>query len=61
MGIKDAEKFIHEWGIWERGRLDGIAQAMEMVEILLVHEGCTVEQRDVLLNLYDSLVQAKTR
>lgn len=61
MGIKDAEKFVQEWGIWERGRLDGIAQAIEMVEMLLVHEGRTAQQREVLLKLYDSLVQAKIR
>lgn len=61
MGINDAEKFVQQRGIWERGRLDGLSQAMEMVEMLLVQEGRDAPQREVLLKLYESLVQAKAR
>ena len=61
MDISLAEKFVYGWDMWERGRSDGITQAMEMVEGLLCGDGITGQQRQVLLALYDSLLQAKTR
>jgi hypothetical protein len=61
MDINDAEKFVYAWGMWERGRSDGIAQAVEIVEKLVCREGMTAQQRDVLCSLYDSLLKANIR
>lgn len=61
MDINDAAKFVYAWGTWERGRSDGIAQAIEMVEKLLCREGMTTQQTEVLRSLYDSLLKVKIR
>ena len=61
MDINDAGKFGYAWGIWERGRSDGIAQAIEMVDRLLCREEMTTQQRQVLRSLYDSLLKTKIR
>jgi hypothetical protein len=59
MDINDAEKFDYAWGMWARGRSDGMAQAVEMIEKFLCREGMTAQQRDVLGSLYDSLLKVK--
>jgi hypothetical protein len=59
MDINDAEKFVYAWGMWERGRSDGIALAIQMVEKLLCGEGTTEGQREILVGLYNSLREAK--
>ncbi len=60
--IRDADKFVYAWGMWERGRSDGITLATEMVEKFLCDDVRSAQQREVLLALYDSLlVEAKTR
>jgi hypothetical protein len=61
LGYLDAERFVFAWGFYERGRLGGLGQAIEMVEKLLCRGGVTAEQREVLLGLYDSLLETKTR
>lgn len=45
MDINDAEKFVYAWGMWERGRSDGIALAIQMVERRLCGEGMVEGQR----------------
>lgn len=60
MDIGEAEEYVHEWGIWEQGRSDGIALAIRMVAKLLCREGTTEGQREVLVGPYDSLREAKT-
>jgi hypothetical protein len=59
MDLNDAEKMIYAWGMWERGRSDGIALAIEKVERLLCQEEMNGQQRKVLLGLYDSFLDAK--
>ncbi len=61
MDINDAEKLIYAWGMWERGRSDGIALAIEMVERLLGGEGTTAGQREILVRFYDSLWETKNQ
>jgi hypothetical protein len=61
MDICDAETFVFGWGFYERGRSGGLGEAIEMVEKLLCRGGVTAEQREVLLELYDSLLETKTR
>jgi hypothetical protein len=61
MDINDAEKFVYAWGMWERGRSDGTAKAIEMVEEFLCRDGVTAQQREALVWLYDSLIKAKIR
>ena len=61
MEINDAEKFVRAWGIWERGRAHGVAEAIETVDKFLCGGGLVEEQREVLLRLYDSLVEINTR
>jgi hypothetical protein len=48
LDICDAERFVFAWGFYERGRLGGLGQAIEMVEKLLCRGGVTAEQREVL-------------
>jgi hypothetical protein len=60
MDIHNDEKYVHAWGMWERGRSDGFALAMQMVEKLLYRGGITEGQREILFGLYDSLREAKT-
>jgi hypothetical protein len=55
-----AEKFVHACEMWERGRSDGIALAIQIVEQLLCHKETTEGQRKILVGLYDSLLEAKT-
>lgn len=47
--------------MWERGRSDGIALALQMVERLLCDEGreITEGQEEILLALYDLVFGAK--
>jgi hypothetical protein len=59
--INDAEKFIRAWGTWERGRSHGVAEAVEMVDRFLCGSGLAEEQREILLRLYDSLLEINTR
>lgn len=59
MEFNDAEKMIYAWGMWERGRSDGIALAIEKVERLLCQEEMSGQQRKILLGLYDSFLDAK--
>ena len=62
VGISDAEKFIRAWGIWERGRSHGVAEAIELVDKFLCGGGGLAgEQREILLRLYDSLLEINTR
>ena len=61
LDICDAERFGFAWGFYERRCLGGLGQAIEMVEKLLCRGGVTAEQREVLLGLYDSLLETKTR
>jgi hypothetical protein len=62
VGINDGEKFIRAWGIWERGRSHGIAEAIELVDKFLCGGGgLAEEQREILLRLYDSLLEINTR
>jgi hypothetical protein len=60
MDIGEAEEYVHEWGISEQGRSDGITLAIWMAAKLLCREGTTEGQREVLVGLYDSLPEAKT-
>jgi hypothetical protein len=39
LDICDAERFVFAWGFYERGRLGGLGQAIEMVEKLLCRGG----------------------
>ena len=59
MDINDAEKFVNVWGMWERGRSNAMAESIEMVEKFLCRDGQTAQQREALLALYDSLIEAK--
>jgi len=59
MDLNEAEKMIYAWGMWERGRSDGIALAIEKVENLLCQRDVSGQQRTVLLGLYDSFLEAK--
>jgi hypothetical protein len=59
MNIDDAESFVYAWGLWERGRAEGIEHAIEMVENRLCREGTNAQQREVLIDLYDSLRETK--
>ena len=61
MDINDAEKFVYALGMWERGRSDAMAKTIEMVEKCLCRDGVTTQQREALLALYDSLIEAKNR
>ena len=61
MDINDAEKFVYAWGVWERERSDVMAKSIEMVEKFLCGDGVTARQREALLALYDSLIEAKNR
>jgi len=61
MDINDAEKFVYAWGMSERGRSDAMAKTIEMVEKFLCRDGVTAQQREALLALYDSLIEAKNR
>ena len=61
MDINDAEKFVYAWGMWERGRSDAMAKSIEMVEKFLCRDGVTAQQREALLALYDSFIEAKNR
>jgi hypothetical protein len=61
MDINDAEKFVYAWGMWEGGRSDAMAKTIEMVEKFLCRDGVTAQQREALLALYDSLIEAKNR
>jgi hypothetical protein len=47
--------------MWERGRSDAMAKTIEMVEKFLCRDGVTAQQREALLALYDSLIEAKNR
>lgn len=58
MDKNDAEKFVRAWGIYEQGRSDGFAQAMETFEELLCRSEISAQQRQVLI---DSLLSAKRR
>jgi hypothetical protein len=58
MDKNHAEKFIRAWGVYEQGRSDGFAQAVEMVEKLLGHSEIAAPQRQLLL---DSLLATKPR
>jgi hypothetical protein len=59
MDLNEAEEMIYAWGMWERGRSDGIALAIEKVENLLCQQDVSGQQRTVLLGLYDSFLEAK--
>ncbi|WP_077081023.1 hypothetical protein [Mycobacterium numidiamassiliense] len=61
MEINDAEKFVRSWGIWERGRSHGVAEAVETVDKFLSGGGLTAGQREILLRVYDSLLEINTR
>lgn len=58
VGIYNAEKFVRAWGIWEQGRSRGVAEAVETVDKFLCAGGLTEEQREILLRLYDSLLES---
>ena len=45
MDLNEAEKMIYAWGMWERGRSDGIALAIEKVENLLCQQDVSGQQR----------------
>jgi hypothetical protein len=61
MDINDAEKFVYARGMWERGCSDAMAKSIEMVEKFLCRDGVTAQQREALLALYHSLIEAKNR
>jgi hypothetical protein len=59
MDFDDADKLISAWGMWERGFSAGIALAIQTAETLGREE--SVQRREVLIRLSDSLRQAKNR
>ena len=61
MDVSAAAKFVDGWGMWERGRCEGIVRALEVIEGRLSDGRITEEQREVLLVVGDSLRQANTR
>jgi hypothetical protein len=58
--INEAEGFVYGWRMWERGRLDGIELAIEIVEKSLRRSDTSPENREVLMRLYDALQEAKS-
>jgi hypothetical protein len=58
--INEAEGFVYGWRMWERGRLDGIAMAIEIVEKSLRRGDTNAEEREVLMRLHDALQEAKS-
>lgn len=59
MNIDDAEDFVYAWGLWERGRSEGIAHAIEMVKNRLWRKDTNEQQREILIELYESLRETK--
>ena len=59
MDINDVDKFVYSWGMWERGLSDAMAKSIEMVEKFLCRDDVTAPQREALLSLHDSLIEAK--
>jgi hypothetical protein len=53
MNIDEANRFALAWHIWEQGRSDGIAQAIEMAEKLLGRDKITAQQQEVLHGMYN--------
>jgi hypothetical protein len=57
--FRDAERLIHLWGLFERGFSEGMSEAIQAVDELLCGESTTIQQREVLLMLSDSLRKAR--
>ena len=59
MDSDDADKPVSALDPRTQGRSDGIALAMQMIELLVCEKKTTMEQRKILLSLYDALLNAK--
>lgn len=61
MDPSDAEKFVHDWGLWEIGRCSGLDEAIEIIAKHLCRDTATAQQREVWREMHDLLLKARTR
>jgi hypothetical protein len=59
--LSEANKFVHEWSLWERGRSQGFDEAITIIANHLCGGAVTAEQREVGVELYDLLLDARRR
>jgi hypothetical protein len=55
----DIEDRDASWEKWERGRSDGIGLAIQAIEKVMAARKISAQQEEVLLEVYDSLWEAK--
>lgn len=59
--FSEANKFVHEWSLWELGRSHGFDEAITIITNHLCGGAVTAEQREVGVELYDLLLDARGR
>lgn len=61
MNISHADDFCLLWDVWQRGRAEGLAIAIQMVEKQMCQDGASEGGRESLGSLYASLLDMKLR
>lgn len=61
MDVSDAERFVHDWGVWESGRCSGLEEAIGIIANNLHRDEVTPQQLEAWQEMYDLLVKARSR